>query len=358
MNIAFTNNDWQRIEKDYTAWWKGELERPLIFIEGYKNADKAVMKNAPYFPGHLPLDIPIDEVVDRYSRKLECMRWYGDGFPFWWPNFGPGVVSAFAGLARMDVSTEHGTIWFEPHKIEELADLKISFDGTNPLWKHVKELTRCAAKRWAGKVCVGYPDFGGNLDILAVLRSTGNLLMDTMDEPDVLKKACQQVTKVWLQCFDEIHEVTKPGHGHSSWGPIWAPGSTFMLQSDFAYMIAPEMFEEFVMPDLEACCEHIEYPFYHLDGKGQLPHLDLLCSMEKMRGIQWVPGSGVPPAVEWPDVLRKITDSGKLCQIYATPEEAVQFYKEYDGRGTQVWITSPMEESDALDLLDAIKWTP
>ncbi len=46
-----------------------------------------------------------------------------------------------------------------------------------------------------------------------------------------------------------------------------------MLQSDFAYMLSPSMFERFVLPDLETICNHLDYGFYHLDGKNQIPHL-------------------------------------------------------------------------------------
>ena len=40
--------------------------------------------------------------------------------------------------------------------------------------------------------------------------------------------------------------------GTDTWAPIWAPDRTYMLQSDFAYMISPSMFERFVVPDLVA----------------------------------------------------------------------------------------------------------
>lgn len=355
INLTFTNQDWQRIERDYTAWWAGELERPLIYMMGHAEGSEAVRRDAPHMPGHLPLDLPVEECVNRYTRKLECTRWYGDGFPFWWLDFGPGVLTAFAGLSKMNASIEYGTIWFDPLEIRELDDLRIAYDGNNPLWRHVKELAAAAIRRWGKQVCVGYPDFGGNLDLLAVLRTTDTLLLDTMDEPGKLGQACQQMTRLWLRYFKEFHELTGGGRGYSSWGPTWAPGSTFMLQSDFAYMIAPHMFDEFVIPDLEACCEAIDYPFYHLDGKGQLAHLDLLCAMKNLRGIQWVPGAGVPPAVDWPEVIQKITDSGKLCQIYATPEEAVRYLKDHDGKGLQIWVTDPQPEAVAREMLDTIR---
>ena len=53
-----------------------------------------------------------------------------------------------------------------------------------------------------------------------------------------------------------------------------------------------------------------------LDGAGQLPHLDSLLSIEELKGIQWVPGDGAKPCTEWPEVYRKIRDTGKRIQIY------------------------------------------
>ena len=30
MSIRFTPDDWKRIRETYAAWWKGELDRPLV----------------------------------------------------------------------------------------------------------------------------------------------------------------------------------------------------------------------------------------------------------------------------------------------------------------------------------------
>jgi 5-methyltetrahydrofolate--homocysteine methyltransferase len=89
-----------------------------------------------------------------------------------------------------------------------------------------------------------------------------------------------------------------------------------MLQCDFCYMISPEMFDEFVKPELAATCKRIGNAFYHLDGIGQLPHLDSMLEIDELRGIQWVPGTGQKRQTEWPEVYRKIRDAGKRIQIY------------------------------------------
>ena len=31
--LQFTEQDWERIDRDWTAWWVGDLDRPLVMIE-------------------------------------------------------------------------------------------------------------------------------------------------------------------------------------------------------------------------------------------------------------------------------------------------------------------------------------
>ena len=85
----------------------------------------------------------------------------------------------------------------------------------------------------------------------------------------------------------------------------------YMLQCDFCYMISPEMFAEFVLPELAESCRRLDRSFYHLDGKGELPHLPQLLSIPELGGIQWVPGAGETPYYEWIDVYRAVADAGK-----------------------------------------------
>jgi hypothetical protein len=125
-----------------------------------------------------------------------------------------------------------------------------------------------------------------------------------------------------------------------------------MLQSDFAYMISPRMFKRFVLPDLVACCDVLDYGFYHLDGKGQIPHLDHLLSIERLRGIQWQPGDGQPMADGWLELLKRIRDGGKLCQIYVTREGALTVQKELGGKGFLMHIVNdPMTHAEAEEFL-------
>jgi hypothetical protein len=33
LNLRFSESDWERIERDWSTWWAGELERPLVVLE-------------------------------------------------------------------------------------------------------------------------------------------------------------------------------------------------------------------------------------------------------------------------------------------------------------------------------------
>jgi 5-methyltetrahydrofolate--homocysteine methyltransferase len=215
----------------------------------------------------------------------------------------------------------------------------------------VRELTRTAVSRWGDRVCVAHTDLGGNLDIIASLRTTEGLLLDLYDAPEALAEVARAVTRLWLRYYDELYEMIRPaGRGTTPWAPIWSPGRCYMLQCDFAYMISPEMFERFVVPDLTTCCDALDAGFYHLDGSGQIPHLDLLLSIERLRGIQWVPGDGQPPPETWLPLLRRIRDGGKLCQLFVEPEGARTIVRELGGRGFafQIFGSFTRDEADAL----------
>jgi 5-methyltetrahydrofolate--homocysteine methyltransferase len=112
-----------------------------------------------------------------------------------------------------------------------------------------------------------------------------------------------------------------------------------MLQCDFCYMIGPDMFDEFVKPELAASCKRLANPFYHLDGVGQLPHLDSLLAIPELKGVQWVPGNGKPDFSNWPEVYRKIRDAGKRIQIWGPPE---RFEKVVGQLGTAEGIVAFM----------------
>jgi 5-methyltetrahydrofolate--homocysteine methyltransferase len=295
-----------------------------------------------------PLEMPAEQVLDHYEPYLAARRYYADAFPCGWVNFGPGIMAGFLGATVHSVTEPSETVWFSPARKVSIQELELRYDAGNPWWKRVRELTAAAVERFGGRVVVAHTDLGGNLDILASLQETEGLLLDLMDHPEEVERLAGQITALWLRYYDELDALIRPaGRGTSCWTPLWSPGKTYMLQCDFSYMISPAMFERFVMPDLVACCEHLDHGFYHLDGKGQIPHLDLLLSIPRLRGIQWIPGDGQPPPEEWLPLLQRIRDGGKLCQVFVGPQGARRIVANLGGRGFMLVIAGGAEFVDA-----------
>lgn len=297
--------------------------------------------------------ILVDEVLDCYQVILEKTTFYGDSWPRWWPNFGAGIVAGFLG-ARVGV--DNNTVWFEAPGHKPIQEVNLNYDPKNYWWRWLKTITQAGVARWGNQVTIATSDLGGNMDIIASLRGTQNLLMDLYDAPEVVDRLVQKTTQLWLRYYDELHEIIKTAeNGTTSWAPMWCPGRYYMLQSDFAYMISPPMFERFVLPDLEAICNHLDYGFYHLDGKGQIPHLDMLLGIQNLRGIQWIPGDGAPPPEQWLPLLKRIRDAGKLCQVYVTAQGALTIARELGGKGFTFMIIDPPPEIEIKSLVTKLK---
>ncbi len=336
--LHFNEEDWERIEQDIGAWWEGELDRPLVYLA----VTDPVPCPAPWgYQSNYPLDMPAEAVVDCYEPFLDATHFYADAFPWIWANFGPGIAAGFLGAQVNSVIDPSETVWFNPARQVPISEINLAYDPENTWWKRVKEITAAFINRYPRTLQVSHTDLGGNLDILASFVGTEQLLLDVVEQPEEVLRLVHQITAVWLRYYDELDTIIRPAcPGTSSWTPIWTPGKTYMLQCDFSYMISPQMFERYVMPDLTAVCDHLSHGFYHLDGKGEIPHLDHLLSIKRLRGIQWIPGDGQPSPDQWLSLLKRIRDGGKLCQVFVTPEGARHIVKNLGGKGFLLVVNS------------------
>jgi hypothetical protein len=352
IRLHFPQEDWARIAHDYTAWWAHDLGRPLVRLVG-RQLEPGISYPAVHdFISNYPLYIPAEEIIARVTPHLEACRYYGDAFPQWRPNLGPGINAAFLGA---QVHPVEETTWFSPTELRDPQDLCPAYEETNPWWGRAREITQAAVTAWGSQVQVACTDLVSGLDTLASLRTTERLLLDLCDAPEQVDRLVGKLASLFLRYYDELDAIIAPVcPGRSSWAELWSPGPGYMLQSDFAYMISPAMFERFVLPDVVACCEHLEYPFYHLDGVGQIPHLDMLLEAPRLRGIQWVPGDGAPPPEEWLDLLKRIIDHDKLCQVFVTAPGALRIVRALGGKGFQLSIRDEMDADEAPAFLELL----
>ena len=353
MELHYDPVGWERIERDNAAWWAHELDRPLVYLTGKAYDPRIDYPEYHRFVSSYPWSTSEEEIIARVTMELEATRFYGDAFPLWWVNFGPGIL---AGLLGAHVHAVEDTVWFEPREEVAAADLQLERDEGNRWWQRIVKLTQLGVDTWGDSVQVCHTDLGGTLDVLASFRTTEGLLYDLYDVPREVGRLAAQVTEHWLACYAELEAIIRPVcRGTGTWAPIWSPDRTYMLQSDFSYMISPAMFERFVVPDLVACCDYLQHGFYHLDGPGQIAHLDLLLDIPRLRGIQWIPGDGNPSPDQWLDLLKRIVDGGKLCQIFVTAEGARHVVRNLGGRGFLFAISDQMAADEAEAFLEVLR---
>jgi 5-methyltetrahydrofolate--homocysteine methyltransferase len=196
------------------------------------------------------------------------------------------------------------------------SETRLKVDWKSPWWQRTVDLYRAAQARFQGQVQLDMTDLGGNLDIASTFRPNENLLFDLYDCPEEVERLAWEGHEAWWQCFEALNREANLNPGYTAWCPIFSEQPYYMLQCDFCYMIGPDQFKRFVLPELAASCKKLTNAFYHLDGPGQLPHLDALLSIPELKGIQWIPGAGQPDCSQWPEVYRKIRAAGKLIQLY------------------------------------------
>lgn len=316
MSIDFDRERWQQVRTTYRQWWSGELDRPLIPVT---LRDRAAGRPEPATPiltqaTCADLAIPVEALIDRIDYELSRCRFLGDAFPFFSLDcFGPGILAAFLG-GILDNST--GRVWFHPAAECRIQDLHFRFDPDNAWFRRIRAIYAAGMKRWQGQVLMGMTDLGGNLDVLSTFRPGERLLLDLYDHPAEVKRLLQEAHKVWFQYYRALHEVLQPlNPGYSDWSAIYSEVPSYMLQCDFCYMIGPAMFDEFAKPELRSTCRKLPHPFYHLDGPGQLVHLDSLLRIVELKGVQWIPSPGPADCGHWPEVYRKIRAAHKLIQL-------------------------------------------
>ena len=309
----------EETKKHYVDWW----QRRGIILNMWEHFQEGVTPHADIVAPPPPRDLN-QKWFDPEWRS-QYLDWYvahsclkADILPVANTQLGPGSLAAILG-ARLEGGED--TIWIETAQNTSLPPLTTH---PSPLQLH-KDLLRACKQRAQGHYYVGMPDLMEGLDVLASLRGTDQVLLDTVMRPEELERELQQVNDIYFQVFDELYDIIREGDEMAfCYFSLWAPGKCSKLQSDISTMISEDDFRRFVVPYIREQCQRIPYTLYHLDGVGALRHLPALLEIEELDAIQWTPGVGQPQGgdPQWYDVYRRILDGGKsIMACWVKPEE-------------------------------------
>jgi hypothetical protein len=230
-------------------------------------------------------------------------------------------------LAGGDYGYTSESAWIKPLPDVYTRPLP-TFDPAHPV---CRQLDACYAAVQAAVGDRGFitpPLMMDGLTTLAEFRTQEHLCFDLLECPDRVKAWAGALTTMYIEIYEYFYQRYSSGRSLCFFGPM-AEGRSEGVQCDFAVMLSPAMFEEFVLPDLRRVTDYLDYSLYHLDGVAQMRFLDLLQTCPKLNGIQWNPEHdwGYPSRF-YPE-LREIRRRG-LCLYVAcaSVEEAVGVTRE------------------------------
>ena len=321
-------------QKRYDAFWDCDVyDRFLMFVAvGGKKIGKPEEISDEEFITYKRdnIDFRLRESLARHDG----VRYYMDAFPTQFINYGPGSLAAYIGG---NYQYAPNTIWFDRNPI--ITDWenppRVAFDEESPLWKKTVEFTDAVLKD--GSMYASITDIGGTVDVVASLRGTQELLFDLYDYPEEVKAMTREVGACWKQAYTKLADrVAQYQDGFTSWMPIWCRQRYSPIQCDFSAMLSPDMFKEFVLPDLIDLTEFLDKSIYHLDGPGEIPHLDHLLSIPRLNAIQWTVGAGKGKLSDecWFERYAKSQAAGKgLVLFVEDPEGAEKLMRHLSPRG-------------------------
>ena len=285
---------------------------------------------------------------------MENSYYAGEAFPSIFVDLGAGGHAGFFKGAKHYFGD---SVWFFP-SLEDPDDLE--FDENSFLYKKTIELAKAYVEDSKGDYFVSMPDTSGNADALSHLMGPEELLPAMIEEPEAVQRALKKIQCAYERIMREVYDITKDvnqGGGCIQWMQTWAPGMHAQMQSDMSVMISNDMFEEFIMPELTAQCELLDYPMYHFDGVEQIRHLDSLLSIDKLKAIQWTQVAGQKPCTEYFPELRKIQEAGKSLLIFAGKDQIQPIMENLSSKGLFLSCYADSKE-EADEMLKCIaKWT-
>ena len=323
-------------KQHYIDWWNHKG----IVLNMWEHFQEGVAPHADIPKPNAPKDLNQKWFDPQW--RADYLDWYvahsslkADMLPVANTHLGPGSLAAILGGVF-----EGGpdTIWIHP---DPNYQDDFQFDPNHPNFLLHKALLKAVKEKAKGNYFVGMPDLMEGLDVLAAMKGTDKVLLDTVMQPDVLEEQVQRINDIYFKVYDELYDIIKEDNGEMAfcYFSSWAPGRMTKLQSDISTMISVDDYRRFVQPFISQQCDKIDYTLYHLDGVGALHHLPALLEVEKLNAVQWTPGVGEPQggSAKWYDLYKQILAAGKsIMACWVTLDELRPLLDNIGGDGVHL----------------------
>ena len=349
--------NWDEAKKRLTALWYGEpSDRPCISVTSPQPIADPLPVPEPADDEARWLDP--DYVVPTALNRIRSTWWGGESLPGF--LLMAGWVNCLGGFPRFS----QRTIWFDTQDVDFTKPSPFRHDPQNPWTAKYRKLVQAMCKS------AGCDDFyvsaGGGLpvnDLLSMLMGTEAFLFALIDHPEWMAKAITEGAKDRMALTKEMRELVcesgqSMSNGKVGFMPFWAPEPFTIMQSDVSCMLSPDMFDAFVLPELEMTAAQEGPMWFHLDGGDARKHLARLLSLPFLRVLQYTPAPSEPPnGPDHLDMYRQVQAAGKIVHIQVPLSAVEPLVRSLDP--SQLMLqTSCRNRVEGEQLLEQmVKWT-
>jgi len=352
------HHNWENAKKRFSDLWEGKPTRiPYIGIMAPVKTRPVKELTPPANDEDFWLDP--DWIIAKLEDSMKNTHWLGE--------IVPGILLMSCWLISLGGKPEfdRNTIWFEQRtEIDFSKPSPFRHDKNDPWFLKFKHLFETVVKAASEKgFCIGPQKGLPANDLLSMHMGTDNFLIAMMEHPEWVKDAIVRGAEDQLSVFIEFLRFAEKYLGDlcycgTGWMPFWAPVPFMRTQSDVSCMLSPQMFETFILPELEIYGKSFPL-WYHLDGGNAKQHLPVLLSLPYLKVLQYVPMPSEPRnGIEHIEFYQQVQKAGKIVHIEVGAENIKEeFIKELDP--SKILIDTrcgSLDEAEAL--LDKIaKWS-
>lgn len=291
--------------------WEGRyIDRPCIAVTAPSG------KNVEGPPAPVSAEqkwLDPDWIVRNALAKIENTWWGGEAVPWYL------VMSGWAVCFGAELRFNMNTIWHDRITVNFDRPPAFTFDPEAP-WVKKFEAAYCALAEAAGKddFIVGQPCILPANDLFSMIMGTETFLIGLLDHPEWMREAFRQGTRSIIEAYHYFRDRLIDHHDYwYGYSYFQVPEPFMATQSDVSCMISPELFNEFILPELELYSNEIGPLWYHLDGGDARQHVPSLLNMPNLRAVQYTPRlHGLDPiGPELVEFYKEIQAAGKIAHI-------------------------------------------
>ena len=307
---------WSEIRQRFDNWWqRGNTNSPLLNLIARLDEPAEPLETENKFsePAEQYLDVP--EIILRRRNFYRQHQLMAEAYPQVSLDLGPGSLALYLGS---EPGFAWDTVWYNPC-VTDISQWPVLKYNPNNAWlkRHI-EMFRQARSIVGDDWLLNMPDLIENLDTLAALRDSQELIYDMIDAPDLIKQKLTEVDSVYFKHFEQFYDlVSWQGSNSFTAFNIWGYGRTAKLQCDFSALLSPAQFNEFVVPSLRSQCRQLDQSLYHLDGPDAIKHVPALMKIKELDALQWTCGAAQPDGAHdrWLPIYDQVKEAGKALWI-------------------------------------------